>query len=180
VDVSYTAIPTISVGQTEKNPLMAALNSIDVIAIVQVVLGLLVLLFAYDVISGEREQGTLAQALANSVPRHAILATALAAAHDPAGVPDRDGDSVPDCQHIPIDLADIRGLGLVGLAGPAVDPVLSLISGRYDHSALTRWRRPLVFVLFWSSSCFCRTLPPTWRTTSGRSARSVGMSVPAI
>jgi ABC-type transport system involved in multi-copper enzyme maturation permease subunit len=62
------------VGQTEKNPLMAALNSIDVIAIVQVVLGLLVLLFAYDVISGEREQGTLAQALANSVPRHAILA----------------------------------------------------------------------------------------------------------
>ncbi len=74
VDVSYTAIPTISVGQTEKKPLKAALNSIDVTAIVQIVLGLLVLLFAYDVVSGEREQGTLAQALANAVPRHAILA----------------------------------------------------------------------------------------------------------
>ena len=74
VDVAYTTIPTISVGQTEKNPLMVALNSIDLIAIVEIVLGLLVLLFAYDVVSGEREQGTLAQALANSVPRHAILA----------------------------------------------------------------------------------------------------------
>lgn len=73
-EVSYTSIPTISVGQTEKNPLMAALNSIDLVAIVQIVLGLLVLLFAYDAVSGEREQGTLAQALANPVPRHVILA----------------------------------------------------------------------------------------------------------
>ncbi len=72
--VSYTQIPTISVGQVEKNPLMAALGSIDLVAIVETVLGLLVLLFAYDVVSGEREQGTLAQALANSVPRHVILA----------------------------------------------------------------------------------------------------------
>lgn len=74
VTVSYTSIPTISVGQTEKNPLMAALDSIDLVAIVQIVLGLLVLLFAYDVVSGEREQGTLALALANSVPRNVILA----------------------------------------------------------------------------------------------------------
>jgi ABC-type transport system involved in multi-copper enzyme maturation permease subunit len=74
VNISYTGIPTISVGQTEKNPLMAALSSIDLVAVVQIVLGLLVLLFAYDVVSGEREQGTLAQALANSVPRSAILA----------------------------------------------------------------------------------------------------------
>lgn len=73
-EVSYTRIPTISVGQTEKNPLMAALGSIDLVAIVQIVLGLLVLLFAYDVVSGEREQGTLAQILANSMPRHVILA----------------------------------------------------------------------------------------------------------
>ena len=74
VDVAYTGIPTISAGQAEKNPLMAALRSIDLIAIVQIVLGLLVLLFAYDVISGEREHGTLAQALANSLPRHIMLA----------------------------------------------------------------------------------------------------------
>ncbi|MBZ5497572.1 MAG: ABC transporter permease subunit [Acidobacteriia bacterium] len=74
VDVSYTSIPTISVGQTEKNPLMAALDSLDLVAIVQIVLGLLLLLFAYDVVSGEREQGTLAQTLANPVPRNSILA----------------------------------------------------------------------------------------------------------
>jgi ABC-type transport system involved in multi-copper enzyme maturation permease subunit len=73
-EVSYTSIPTVSVGQAEKNPLMAALNSIDLVAIVQIVLGLLVLLFAYDVVSGEREQGTLAQIFANSVPRHVMLA----------------------------------------------------------------------------------------------------------
>ena len=74
VDVAYTVIPTIRTGETEKNPLMAALSSIDLIAIVQIVLSLLVLLFAYDTVSGEREHGTLAQALANPVPRHTVLA----------------------------------------------------------------------------------------------------------
>jgi len=72
-NVSYTEIPTISVGQSEKNPLMVALKSIDLIAIVQIVLGLLVLLFAYDSSSWERERGTLALTLANPVPRHVIL-----------------------------------------------------------------------------------------------------------
>ena len=72
VSVSYTEIPTISVGQSEKNPLMVALKSIDLIAIVQIVLGLLVLLFAYDSSSWERERGTLALTLANAVPRHVI------------------------------------------------------------------------------------------------------------
>jgi ABC-type transport system involved in multi-copper enzyme maturation permease subunit len=73
VNVSYTEIPTISVGQSEKNPLMVALKSIDLIAVVQIVLGLMVLLFAYDSSSWERERGTLALTLANPVPRHVIL-----------------------------------------------------------------------------------------------------------
>ncbi len=73
VDVSYTEIPTISVGQSEKNPLMVSLKSIDLVAIVQIVLGLLALLFAYDSSSWERERGTLALTLANPVPRHAVL-----------------------------------------------------------------------------------------------------------
>ncbi len=73
VDVSYTEIPTINVGQSEKNPLMVALKSIDLVAIVQIVLGLLALLFAYDSSSWERERGTLALTLANPVPRHVVL-----------------------------------------------------------------------------------------------------------
>lgn len=50
-DVSYTVIPTLSAGQAEKNPLMLTLKSIDLVAIIQIVLGLLALLFAYDSIS---------------------------------------------------------------------------------------------------------------------------------
>ncbi|HYK90350.1 MAG TPA: ABC transporter permease subunit [Acidobacteriota bacterium] len=73
VDVSFTEIPTVSVGQSEKNPLMVALKSIDLVAIVQIVLGLLALLFTYDSYSWERERGTLALSLANPVPRHIIL-----------------------------------------------------------------------------------------------------------
>ncbi len=72
-EVSYTEIPTASTGSSEKNPFMAALKSIDLAAIVQVVLGLLALLFAFDAVSGERERGTLALSLANPVPRHALL-----------------------------------------------------------------------------------------------------------
>jgi ABC-type transport system involved in multi-copper enzyme maturation permease subunit len=72
-DVSYTAIPTVSTGSSEKNPFMATMKSIDLVAIIQVVLGLLAFLFAYDAVSGERERGTLALGLSNPLPRHSLL-----------------------------------------------------------------------------------------------------------
>lgn len=71
--LSYTRIPEISVGQGEKNPLMVVLKSFDLVAIVQIVLSLLALFFAYDVVSGEREQGTLALTLSHALPRHKML-----------------------------------------------------------------------------------------------------------
>jgi ABC-type transport system involved in multi-copper enzyme maturation permease subunit len=71
--VSYTDIPTLSAGQAEKNPLMLTLKSIDLVAIIQIVLGLLTLLFAYDSFSGERERGVLALTLSNRISRASVL-----------------------------------------------------------------------------------------------------------
>jgi ABC-type transport system involved in multi-copper enzyme maturation permease subunit len=73
VSVSYTQIPELSAGRQEKNPLLAALHSIDLVGVIQLVLGLLVLLFAHDVVSGEREKGTLALSLSGALPRHVFL-----------------------------------------------------------------------------------------------------------
>jgi len=55
------------------NELLAALPSLDMITIIKVVMGLLALLFAFDAVAGEREQGTLRLSLANSVPRDTLL-----------------------------------------------------------------------------------------------------------
>ena len=71
--VAYTVIPELKIGRQEKNPLLAALRSLDLVAVIQLVLGLLVLLFAHDAVSGERERGTLALSLAGPVPRHVFL-----------------------------------------------------------------------------------------------------------
>jgi ABC-type transport system involved in multi-copper enzyme maturation permease subunit len=73
VTVSYTQIPALSAGRQEKNPLLAALHSIDLVGVIQLVVGLLVLLFAHDTVSGERERGTLALSLSGALPRHTFL-----------------------------------------------------------------------------------------------------------
>ncbi len=72
-EAKYNVVPVKSIGGGRGNPLMIVFPALDMILIIQVVLGLLVLLFAYNTISGERERGTLAQALSNSVPRHQFL-----------------------------------------------------------------------------------------------------------
>jgi hypothetical protein len=57
------------------DPLYAVFRSVDVAFIVSVVLTLLALLFTYDAVSGEREDGTLQLTFANAVPRaHYLLA----------------------------------------------------------------------------------------------------------
>jgi ABC-type transport system involved in multi-copper enzyme maturation permease subunit len=64
-------------GTTQKmgsdNPFMGIFLSIDVIFVFQVMMSLLAILFAYDAVSGERENGTLKLMLSNAVPRYAIL-----------------------------------------------------------------------------------------------------------
>ena len=48
-------------------------NSIDWVFIVSMILSFLALVFTYDCISGEREDGTLRQILANTIPRYEVL-----------------------------------------------------------------------------------------------------------
>ena len=62
------------------NPFLNIFTSIDIIFIFEVILSLIALLFAYDALAGEREQGTLRLVLAQSVRRgHILLAKYISA-----------------------------------------------------------------------------------------------------
>ncbi len=60
-------------GQGKSNPLLLVFPSLDITLVIQVVLSLLALFFAYDTISGEREKGTAALMLSNPVSRGKVL-----------------------------------------------------------------------------------------------------------
>ena len=55
------------------NPFLNLFSSVDLVLIFQVILSLLVLLFAHDAIAGEREAGTLRLTMTNPVSRSIIL-----------------------------------------------------------------------------------------------------------
>ncbi len=55
------------------NPFRYLLASIDIVSIFQILLSLLALVFAYDAIAGEREDGTLRLILANPVGRGLLV-----------------------------------------------------------------------------------------------------------
>ena len=55
------------------NPFLAMFLTVDVAFIFKIVLSALAILFAYNTISGEREDGTLKLVLSNSVPRDTIV-----------------------------------------------------------------------------------------------------------
>lgn len=73
VEVSYNLVPTKATEHGSDNPYLDIFLSVDLTMVFQVVISLLALLFAYDTISGERENGTLRLALSNAVPRGMIL-----------------------------------------------------------------------------------------------------------
>jgi ABC-type transport system involved in multi-copper enzyme maturation permease subunit len=73
LSVTFKEIPTSAFGSGAGNPLLSVFSAIDVVLIIQIIIGLLTFLFAYDTISGERERGTLALMLSNAVPRHQVL-----------------------------------------------------------------------------------------------------------
>jgi len=52
---------------------LSPFSSIDWAFIVSVILSFLALVFTYDSVSGEKEDGTLRQMLANTIPRHEVL-----------------------------------------------------------------------------------------------------------
>ena len=55
------------------NPLFVLFPAPDLLYIVNIVASLLAVLFAFDAICGEQEEGTLKLIMANSVPRHVVL-----------------------------------------------------------------------------------------------------------
>ena len=59
--------------QGSDNPFLSIFLSIDVIFVFKIVLSALAILFAYNTISGEREDGTLKLVLSNPVPRDALV-----------------------------------------------------------------------------------------------------------
>ncbi|MDZ4700358.1 MAG: ABC transporter permease subunit [Rhodothermales bacterium] len=61
-------------------PIFAVFRAMDFVFIVQVVLSLLTIVFAYDLVSGEKESGTLRLMLANAVPRTQYIVAKLAGA----------------------------------------------------------------------------------------------------
>lgn len=76
LNFGFALAPTIDTGQRQSNtnPLMKAFSSIDITLVFQIVMSLLAVLFAYDSISGEREHGTLALTMSNSISRGTLLA----------------------------------------------------------------------------------------------------------
>ena len=59
--------------QGSDNPFLSIFLTVDVIFVFKIVLSALAILFAYNTISGEREDGTLKLVLSNPVPRDALV-----------------------------------------------------------------------------------------------------------
>ena len=66
-------IPASLQGGTTKNEFAASFSIFDFSAVIIIIFSVLAILLSYGSISGEKEEGVLSLALANSVPRHKIL-----------------------------------------------------------------------------------------------------------
>ncbi len=66
-------VPFEAASSGSDNPYLGIFSSVDFVAVFQVVLSLLALLFAYDAVCGEQEDGTLKLTLAGAVPRSSVL-----------------------------------------------------------------------------------------------------------
>jgi len=73
VTIHHGEVPAIARRHGRSNPLLAAFPEMDIATIAMVVFSLLAVLFAYDTIVGEREDGTLGQVLSNPIPRGHLL-----------------------------------------------------------------------------------------------------------
>jgi ABC-type transport system involved in multi-copper enzyme maturation permease subunit len=71
--ISNMEVPEINATSNEINPYMSMFPSMDVSLILRIVFSALALLVAYNVISGEREQGTLKLILSDTISRHQVL-----------------------------------------------------------------------------------------------------------
>jgi ABC-type transport system involved in multi-copper enzyme maturation permease subunit len=71
--IYYERIPKIVAASQEGNPYISNFPMFDVSLILKIVLSILAMLVAYDVISGEREQGTLKLTLSAEIARYQVL-----------------------------------------------------------------------------------------------------------
>jgi ABC-type transport system involved in multi-copper enzyme maturation permease subunit len=79
VSIRVFDVPELSAGSKEVNPYISILPTLDISLIFKIIISLLALLVACDVISNEREQGTLKLMLSAGVARHQILSGKLLA-----------------------------------------------------------------------------------------------------
>lgn len=73
VKIETNTVPGLSARSSEVNPYLSVLPTMDISLIFKIVISVLTLLVACDVISGEREQGTLKLILSSTVARHQVL-----------------------------------------------------------------------------------------------------------
>jgi ABC-type transport system involved in multi-copper enzyme maturation permease subunit len=71
--IELEKVPELSVTQRGGNPYLPILTVFDQSLIFKIIISILALLVAYDVVSGEREQGTLKLMLSDPVARHHLL-----------------------------------------------------------------------------------------------------------
>jgi ABC-type transport system involved in multi-copper enzyme maturation permease subunit len=70
--------PDVNLGQFDNDPLPVMFPLIDLVFIVTIVMSLVALIFAYDAVSGEKEDGTLKLMLANGLARPNVVLAKVA------------------------------------------------------------------------------------------------------
>lgn len=73
VTVNMSIEPSFENSDMSAEPLVALFGTLDFAFVTRVVISLLALLFTYDAIAGEREQGTLKMMLSNAIPRDLVI-----------------------------------------------------------------------------------------------------------
>ncbi|MEM7584232.1 MAG: ABC transporter permease subunit [Acidobacteriota bacterium] len=122
-DVTVMGLGTLRASHSRygEDPVLAVFRFMDLEFIFQVVLSLFAILFAFDLICGEKERGTLRLALSNAVPRStwilAKLCGAVAALTLPLLVPLALGGLLLVANGVPMTQADWLRLVLVVACG---------------------------------------------------------------
>jgi ABC-type transport system involved in multi-copper enzyme maturation permease subunit len=71
--IELEKIPELSVMESKGNPYASLFEVFDISMVFKIIMSILALLVAYDVVSGERERGTLKLLLSGTVARHQVL-----------------------------------------------------------------------------------------------------------
>jgi ABC-type transport system involved in multi-copper enzyme maturation permease subunit len=106
INIRIYDVPELSAGSKEVNPYISILPTLDISLIFKIIISVLALLVACDVISNEREQGTLKLMLSAGVARYQVLLGKLLAGWMTL--------------FIPVTIAFITGL-LILLFSPMID-----------------------------------------------------------